>query len=187
MGIPFYVNHAQTDRASSAASRRRQLRADLAGTRRSPRSRPSSARSGSGIRPARSASSASAGKANHMDAPYGLGWLRALGSKRWFNAFAQEKTQHNLIDQWMFDASPATFFHAGHEARAVPARPRHQPTHLAIAATTPPRASRASSRTRANRMVVVDPRETETTRGAASPPARAARAPTATCCSAWRR
>jgi anaerobic selenocysteine-containing dehydrogenase len=33
------------------------------------------------------------GQGNHMDAPYGLGFLRALGSRRWFNAFAQEKTQ----------------------------------------------------------------------------------------------
>src|SRR6185295_6770226 len=51
------------------------------------------------------------GQANHMDAPWALGFLRALGSKRWFNAFAQEKTQHSLLDQWMFDASPATFMH----------------------------------------------------------------------------
>ena len=34
------------------------------------------------------------GQANHMDAPYGIGFLRALGSRKWFNAFAQEKTQH---------------------------------------------------------------------------------------------
>src|SRR5438067_1628216 len=52
------------------------------------------------------------GQGNHMDAPYGLGFLRALGSRRWFNAFAQEKTQHCLMDQWMFDASPATYLHA---------------------------------------------------------------------------
>ena len=51
------------------------------------------------------------GQGNHMDAPYGLGFLRGLGSKRWFNAFAQEKTQHFLIDQWMFDAPPSVFFH----------------------------------------------------------------------------
>ncbi|MGH7857197.1 MAG: molybdopterin-dependent oxidoreductase, partial [Candidatus Binatia bacterium] len=52
------------------------------------------------------------GQGNHMDAPYGLGFLRALGSRRWFNAFAQEKTQHALLDQWMFDASPSAFFHS---------------------------------------------------------------------------
>src|SRR5262249_41752814 len=29
------------------------------------------------------------GQANHMDAAFGLSWLNAVGSKRWFNAFAQ--------------------------------------------------------------------------------------------------
>ncbi|HYD47820.1 MAG TPA: molybdopterin-dependent oxidoreductase, partial [Terriglobales bacterium] len=52
------------------------------------------------------------GQGNHMDAPYGLGFLRGLGSRRWFNAFAQEKTQHALVDQWMFDSSPAAYLHA---------------------------------------------------------------------------
>src|SRR4030095_791614 len=41
------------------------------------------------------------GQGNHMDAPYGMGFLRGIGSRRWFNAFAQEKTQHALVDQWM--------------------------------------------------------------------------------------
>ena len=52
------------------------------------------------------------GQGNHMDAPYAMAFLRGTGSRRWFNAFAQEKTQHSLLDQWMFDASPATFLHA---------------------------------------------------------------------------
>jgi anaerobic selenocysteine-containing dehydrogenase len=36
--------------------------------------------------------------------------LRALGSHRWFCAYAQEKTQHHLIEQWMFDAPPTQMF-----------------------------------------------------------------------------
>ncbi len=52
-----------------------------------------------------------------MDAPYAMAFLRGTGSRRWFNAFAQEKTQHNLLDQWMFDASPAAFLHADTGAR----------------------------------------------------------------------
>src|SRR5436853_225429 len=55
------------------------------------------------------------GQANHMDAPFALGFLRGLGSRKWFNAFAQEKTQHSLMDQWMFNASPATWLHADAE------------------------------------------------------------------------
>jgi anaerobic selenocysteine-containing dehydrogenase len=104
------------------------------------------------------------GQGNHMDAPYGLGFLRALGSRRWFNAFAQEKTQHALMDQWMFDASPATYFHAD-QAHA---------RFMLVLGTNPRISNRGHNATESLRrfveegrtLVVVDPRETETTRGA---------------------
>src|SRR6185295_2010024 len=104
------------------------------------------------------------GQGNHMDAPYGLGFLRALGSRRWFNAFAQEKTQHNLLDQWMFDASPSTYLHPDVEhARfmlVLGTNPRisnrgHNPTET----------FKRFAEDRTRTLVVVDPRETETTRG----------------------
>ncbi|MBI2962136.1 MAG: molybdopterin-dependent oxidoreductase, partial [Deltaproteobacteria bacterium] len=105
------------------------------------------------------------GQGNHLDASYGLGWLRAIGSKRWFNAFAQEKTQHNLLDQWMFDASPAVWFH-----------PDQKNARFLLVLGTNPRVSNRGHNANdsfkrfaedpARRMVVVDPRETETTRGA---------------------
>jgi len=105
------------------------------------------------------------GQANHMDAPYGLTFLSALGSKRWFNALAQEKTQHFLMDQWMFDASPATFFHPDlANARYVlvmGTNPRIS-NRGHNANDTFPRLAADASRT----VVVVDPRETETTRQA---------------------
>jgi anaerobic selenocysteine-containing dehydrogenase len=105
------------------------------------------------------------GQANHLDAPYGLGFLRALGSRRWFNAFAQEKTQHFLVDQWMFDASPVTFFHAD----------QHHSRFMLVLGTNPRISNRGHNATESFRaftedqtrtLVVVDPRETETTRGA---------------------
>ncbi|HJQ85038.1 MAG TPA: molybdopterin-dependent oxidoreductase, partial [Candidatus Binatia bacterium] len=105
------------------------------------------------------------GQGNHMDAPYGLGFLRALGSRRWFNAFAQEKTQHALMDQWMFDASPATYFHPDVEHARF----------LLVLGTNPRISNRGHNPTetlktfvedRTRTLVVVDPRETETTRGA---------------------
>src|SRR5207244_6478567 len=46
------------------------------------------------------------GQGNHMDAPYAMAFLRGTGSRRLFNAFAQEETQHRLLDQWVFRASP---------------------------------------------------------------------------------
>ena len=105
------------------------------------------------------------GQANHMDAPYGLNFLSALGSKRWFNAFAQEKTQHFLIDQWMFDAPPSVFFH-----------PDVDHTHFLLMMGTNPKISnrghnatdtfKAFAANPEQKLVVLDPRETETTRTA---------------------
>jgi anaerobic selenocysteine-containing dehydrogenase len=105
------------------------------------------------------------GQGNHMDAPYGLGFLRGLGSKRWFNAFAQEKTQHNLLDQWMFDASPSVFLHPDAEHAKF----------MLVLGTNPKISNRGHNATDTFKMlaedatrtvVVADPRETETTRTA---------------------
>jgi anaerobic selenocysteine-containing dehydrogenase len=105
------------------------------------------------------------GQANHMDAPYGLTFLSALGSKRWFNAFAQEKTQHFLVGQWMFDAPPSVFFHPDIE----------HTDYLIVMGSNPKISNRGHNATdtfkalAANpkqKLVVLDPRETETTRSA---------------------
>jgi anaerobic selenocysteine-containing dehydrogenase len=94
-----------------------------------------------------------------------MAFLRGVGSRRWFNAFAQEKTQHSLVDQWMFDASPATFLHAD----TAHAR------FLLVLGTNPKISNRGHNATDTFKMladdpartvVVVDPRETETTRSA---------------------
>jgi len=50
------------------------------------------------------------GQANHLGPQYLVPLLEALGSRRWFCAYAQEKTQHHLIEQWMFDAPPTQMF-----------------------------------------------------------------------------
>ncbi|MEE9607585.1 MAG: molybdopterin-dependent oxidoreductase [Myxococcota bacterium] len=105
------------------------------------------------------------GQANHMDAAYGLTWLSAVGSKQWFNAFAQEKHQHFLVDHWLFDSAPTVFFHPDLE----------NARYLLVMGTNPRISNRGhnandtfkllaedDSRT----VVVVDPRETDTTRQA---------------------
>ena len=105
------------------------------------------------------------GQANHMDAPYASSFLRAIGSRKWFNAYAQEKTQHHLVDSWMFDASPTVFFHPDME----------NVEFLVVMGTNPRISNRGHNPTETFKalnknedvtMVVVDPRETETTRGA---------------------
>jgi anaerobic selenocysteine-containing dehydrogenase len=105
------------------------------------------------------------GQANHMDAPFALSWLSAVGSKRWFNAFAQEKHQHFLIDQWMFDSTPTVFFHPDQAAAKT----------LVVMGTNPRISNRghnaneffkAYAEDPERRLLAVDPRETETTRAA---------------------
>lgn len=105
------------------------------------------------------------GQANHLDAPYASSFLRATGSRRWYNAFAQEKTQHMLVDQWMFDAPPTTFYHPDVD----------RATYLIVMGTNPRISNRGHNATEtfkelskkeSCKVVVLDPRETETTRGA---------------------
>ena len=105
------------------------------------------------------------GQANHMDAAYATSFLRSVGTHRWYSAYAQEKHQHHLVDHWMFDASPALFFH-----------PDVENTNFLIVAGTNPRISnrghnatetfKALGKKEDCKVVVADPRETETTRGA---------------------
>jgi anaerobic selenocysteine-containing dehydrogenase len=105
------------------------------------------------------------GQGNHMTIPYALSFLHGLGSRMWFNALAQEKTQHSLLDQWMFGASPATWLHADDHVTqylvVLGSNPRvshrgHNATEVLKAITGDP------GRT----LVVVDPRRTETARQA---------------------
>ena len=102
------------------------------------------------------------GQANHLGALYLVNYLRQIGSDRWFCAWAQEKTQHNLLDQWMFDSPPMTWLHID--------KPN---TQYIVMIGTNPRISNNSTRAvdsfkafesdETKRIVVVDPRTTEMT------------------------
>lgn len=105
------------------------------------------------------------GQGNHMGIAYALSFLHGLGSRMWFNALAQEKTQHSLLDQWMFSASPATWLHADdhttHYLLVLGSNPRvshrgHNATEVLKAIAGDPERT----------LVVVDPRRSETARGA---------------------
>ena len=50
------------------------------------------------------------GQANHLGGGNLIGLYEFLGSRRWFCAYAQEKTQHNLVEHLMFDAPPTMMF-----------------------------------------------------------------------------
>ena len=105
------------------------------------------------------------GQGNHMDGAYGLSWLTAVGSKLWFNALAQEKHQHFLVEQWMFDAAPSVMFHPDLE----------NVRYLLVMGTNPKISNRGHNATDtfkklasdpSRKVVVIDPRETETSRDA---------------------
>lgn len=105
------------------------------------------------------------GQANHMGSTYLTNVLRKIGSDRWFCAWAQEKTQHNLVDQWMFDSPPMTMVHID--------KPRAK--YIVMLGTNPrisnntTRAGdsyKAYERNETTRMVVVDPRSTDMTKHA---------------------
>ena len=105
------------------------------------------------------------GQGNHLGGVYGLSLTAALGSRRWYSSYAQEKSQHHLIDQWMFDAPPSTSL-----------QPDEENAPLLIAAGTNPRVSNRGPkpnivfndlrRDRGRKLIVIDPRITETTAGA---------------------
>ena len=101
------------------------------------------------------------GQANHLASMYGLSFVAALGSRRWYNSYAQEKSQHHLMDQWMFDAPPSTVFPADIENAPL----------LVVMGTNPRISNRGPNptitfnelrRAEGRRLMVVDPRETET-------------------------
>jgi anaerobic selenocysteine-containing dehydrogenase len=104
------------------------------------------------------------GQANHLDGPWALSFLKSVGSRRWFNAYGQEKTQHNLVDFWMLDAPPAAFMHAD-LARTK---------YLLVLGTNPKISNRGHNANEyfkkagggERKIVVLDPRVTETTKTA---------------------
>ena len=104
------------------------------------------------------------GQANHLDGPWALSFLKSVGSRRWFNAYGQEKTQHNLVDFWMMDAPPAAFMHADME----------HTKYMLVLGTNPKISNRGHNANEyfkknaagGRKVVVLDPRVTETTKTA---------------------
>ena len=101
------------------------------------------------------------GQGNHLDGPYAVSFLKSLKSPWFFNALAQEKTQHPLVDKWMMNTPSISFLHGDIEN-----------TDFALVLGTNPLVSHRGMRPTeefrhlANddnrKMAVVDPRVTET-------------------------
>lgn len=104
------------------------------------------------------------GQGNHSDVLYGLAWLKSVQSPWFFSAYAQEKTQHHLVEQHMFASPPHSMMHPD---------PWHSDV-LIIIGCNPLHSNRGyksaenirSFKKAGKALYVVDPRKTETARKA---------------------
>jgi anaerobic selenocysteine-containing dehydrogenase len=101
------------------------------------------------------------GQGNHLDLPHASALRLALGSPWWFNALGQEKTQHPLVDKWLFDAPPEAWLEADIE----------HSEYVVLLGTNPALSNRGRNATQYLKalhdapdrtLVVVDPRRSET-------------------------
>ncbi|MFQ5478849.1 MAG: molybdopterin-dependent oxidoreductase [Candidatus Krumholzibacteriia bacterium] len=105
------------------------------------------------------------GQSNHLGGGNLLALYEFLGARRWFCPYAQEKTQHHLIEQWMFD-SPCTMMFMSDGLRTnymleIGTNPR-----VSNLARTHAEVDKAFRQDKSRRRVVVDPRVTDGCKGA---------------------
>lgn len=105
------------------------------------------------------------GQGNHLDIIYGLAFLTSAGSSWFLCTFAQEKTQHTLVDRWMMNAPTHAILHAD----------AWHSNYMLVMGTNPVISHRNERPTQLfseykkdskKRITVVDPRFTETARRA---------------------
>ncbi len=105
------------------------------------------------------------GQGNHASVLYALLFLLGVGSRWWFNALAQEKTQRALVDGWML-ASPPDGMLVGHVEEATYAIIMGSNPMLSERGVGPRRVIKDFRQDPDRTLVVVDPRATETARRA---------------------
>ncbi len=105
------------------------------------------------------------GQGNHLDGPYASAFIKGFGSPWVFNALAQEKTQHPLVDRWIFGAPSTVYLHGDveHAEYVLVLGTNPVISHRGMQAT---RSFGALAKDPARTLVVVDPRASETARRA---------------------
>ncbi|MCO4745897.1 MAG: molybdopterin-dependent oxidoreductase [Proteobacteria bacterium] len=103
------------------------------------------------------------GQGNHLSTLYALAFLTGVGSRWWFNALAQEKTQRALVDGWMLKA-PVGAMMVGHAEEADVCIIFGSNPALSQRGVEPHRMLRAFKKDPERTLIVVDPRYTETAR-----------------------
>ncbi len=100
------------------------------------------------------------GQSNHLGGGNLLALYEFLGARRWFCPYAQEKTQHHLIEQWMFDAPSSMMFMSDglrtNYLLEIGSNPR-----VSNLARTHVEVDTAFRRDKTRRRVVIDPRVTD--------------------------
>ncbi|MFT4974712.1 MAG: anaerobic selenocysteine-containing dehydrogenase [Myxococcota bacterium] len=105
------------------------------------------------------------GQGNHLSVLFALSILVGTGSRWWFNALAQEKTQRALVDGWMVD-SPSDVMMVGHLEEAEYGVILGSNPALSQRGVEPHKMLREFKKDPSRTLVVVDPRNTETARQA---------------------
>ena len=105
------------------------------------------------------------GQGNHLGAAFALALLVGTGTRWWFNALAQEKTQRALVDRWMM-RSPSDGMLAGHLEESDYGIIFGSNPALSQRGIAPRELLKAFRKSEERTLVVVDPRRTETARGA---------------------
>lgn len=113
----------------------------------------------------RSIANVLSGQGNHLGAVWAATLLMTVDSGTHFNALGQEKTQHALLNQWMFKADYSNYFHSDEE----------NADYYLVMGSNPALSNRGRNATEtikhinaddSRKLVVVDPKKTETARRA---------------------
>ena len=105
------------------------------------------------------------GQGNHSGVPYGLSTLIGFGSQWWFNALAQEKTQRSLVDGLMCKYPSDTML-VGHLEESDYAVIIGSNSIISNRGPEAGKVINQFKKSKDRKLVVIDPRKTETSRKA---------------------
>ncbi|WP_420590510.1 molybdopterin-containing oxidoreductase family protein [Bacterioplanoides sp.] len=104
------------------------------------------------------------GQGNHSDVLHGLAMLKSFKSPWFFSAYAQEKTQHHLVERWMLGSPPHSMIHPDPWNSDVLVVIGCNPIHSNRGYKT--QENLREFKKQGKQLIVIDPRKSETARKA---------------------
>ena len=104
------------------------------------------------------------GQGNHSDVLHGLAMLKSFQSPWFFSAYAQEKTQHHLVERWMLNSPPHSMIHPDPWNSDVLVVIGCNPIHSNRGYKT--QENLREFKKQGKQLIVIDPRQSETARKA---------------------